>query len=68
MGALMVEKKGAKPDTTTVRLYDLDGEELSDFAGLSGVTIADAYREHCAPVIRRLLKEEMEKRLKNMKD
>jgi hypothetical protein len=71
MGPLMADEKaekakGVKPSFTTFRVYESDGEDLSDLAGLEGKTAADVYREHCAPVIRRLLKARMEARLKKL--
>jgi hypothetical protein len=69
--ALMAEEKadkpkGVKPSFTTLRVYESDGEDISELAGLEKKTAADVYREYCAPVIRKLLKSRMEARLKKL--
>lgn len=72
MGALAVaddkkpKGKDVKASFTTFRIYEADGEDLSDLSSLEGKTAADVYREHCAPIIRKLLKSRMEERLKKL--
>jgi hypothetical protein len=60
------KSKDAKPGFTTFRIYEADGEDLSDLASLEGETAADVYQKHCAPVIRKLLKTRMEERLRKL--
>ena len=59
--------KGPKPDYTTFRIFAEDGEDLSDLADLEGKTIAELYRELCAPLIRKRRIQRMEERLKRLK-
>lgn len=75
-GAVMTEKKPAKrtpkgdqpePDYTTFRVYADDGEDISDLARLLGETIADVYRELCAPMIRARRVKLLEEQLKQLK-
>jgi hypothetical protein len=71
MGTLMAEekreeKKVVKSGFTTFRIYEQDGEDFSDFAALEGKTAADTYREHVAPLIKKLLRARMEARLKKL--
>ena len=71
MGVKMAEEKQGKgketkPGFTTFRVYEEDGENLSDLAGLLNQTAADVYREHCAPIIRKLLQERLKERLKRL--
>lgn len=70
MGALAMadEKKAAKPPTTTLRVYDRDGEELADLARLRGVTVAELYRDVLAPLVRQALKRDMQERIKKLSD
>lgn len=58
--------KDAKVGFTTFRIYEADGEDLSDLAKLENKTAADVFRDLCAPLIRKLLKERMEERLKKL--
>lgn len=58
-----------KPDATdftTVRILNVDGEDLSDFAKLLGQTASEVYHEHLAPIIRKLLREKIQERLKRL--
>jgi hypothetical protein len=52
-----------EPDYTTFRVFADDGEDISDLARLMGKTIAEVYRELCAPLIRgrrvKLLREQL---------
>lgn len=74
-GALMAEKKpargsAAKPaevEYTTFRVYANDGEDLSDLARLMGMTIAELYRDVCAPMIRARRVKALEEQLKQLK-
>lgn len=74
MGAAVAKQpdKGAKdkPDMayTTVRLQTPDGEDLSDLAKLLGLSADVVYHEHCAPVIRKLLREKLAERMKRLTD
>jgi len=71
-GALMAEKKPARakpdPEYTTFRVFADDGEDISDLARLSGKTIAELYREVCAPLIRARRLKELEEQLKRLKN
>jgi hypothetical protein len=63
------DKKGKKPagdEFTTVRIFEEDGSELSELSSMDGVMIAKAYETHVRPVIRKLLKEKYQERLKKM--
>ncbi len=66
--AKKTEGSGAqpKPDFTTLRIYQNDGDDISDLAALLGLTAADAYQQHVAPVVKKLLKERLQERLKKM--
>jgi hypothetical protein len=57
----------AEPEYTTFRIYAGDGEDLSDLARLCGLTIAELYREVCAPLIRARRVKELEDQLKKLK-
>lgn len=56
-----------KPQYTTLRFFQEDGEDISDLADMEGKTIAQLYRELCAPVIRQRRIALMEERLKRLK-
>lgn len=72
-GGLMAKEKPARgarndePSYTTFRLYADDGEDLSDLARLCGLTIAELYREVCAPLVRARRVKELEDQLKKLK-
>jgi hypothetical protein len=53
---------------STFRLYADDAEDLSDLAGMEGKTVADLYRELCAPLIRRRRIQRTEEKLKRLKE
>lgn len=61
------KQPGTRPGYTTFRIYEKDGEDLSELASLTGRTISEVYRERCAPIIRKLVIEETERRLKELK-
>ena len=62
-------KKGAKDkaDYTTFRVFADDGEDLSDLADMEGKTIAQLYRELCAPLIRKRRIQKTEEKLARLK-
>lgn len=65
----MDEKKDmkGKVEYTTFRLFAEDGEALSDLASLERKTIAELFRELCAPLIRKRLTQKTEEKLKRLK-
>lgn len=66
---IVTEKKElkAKVEFTTFRLFAEDGEALSDLASLERKTIAEIYRELCAPIIHKRLMAKTEEKLKRLK-
>lgn len=51
---------------TTLRVYEVDGGELSDLANLDGRTVAQVYEKYLRPVVRKALREKFQERLKKM--
>jgi hypothetical protein len=60
-------KSKDKEAYTTMRLYVADGEDLSDLADMEGKTIAQLYRELCAPLIRKRRIAKTEEKLRRLK-
>lgn len=52
---------------TTFRIYATDGDELGELARLLNVTVAEAYREVCAQIVRKKRIEKLEQKLKELK-
>ena len=69
----MAEKKSGRaeelevPLYSTFRIYAQDGEDLSELASKTGVTIAEIFRSECAPAIRARLLQKMEERLRDLR-
>jgi hypothetical protein len=60
------KQKSAKPEYTTFRIFAEDGEDLSDLADKEDKTIAELYRELCAPLIRKRLIQKTREHLKKL--
>ena len=56
----------AKTEYTTFRIHAADGENLSELASLEGTTIAELYRELCAPLVRKRLIAKAKERLEKL--
>lgn len=64
------KKTKGDPDVeyTTFRVYADDGEDISDLADMEKKTIAELYRELCAPLIRKRRIQRTEEKLKRLKE
>ncbi len=66
--AEMAGEKGEKPQFTTFRLHQTDGEDLSEYADKCNKSVADVYRELGFPeVVRQKLLKLAEARLQELK-
>lgn len=52
---------------STFRIFAQDGEDLSELASKLGITIAELFRQECAPIIRGKLLQKMEERLRDLR-
>ena len=66
MGAKKVQK--GNDEHATARLFRPDCEDLSGLADLLDVTVAELYREACAPIIRERRIKAMEAQLKSLRN